>query len=254
MSTKVYLTSDNLSPAEIAQALRSDGYVLCSLVDSSEYSRDVALELMNQVLKKIADPIQIFARYSQWRPIGVDLARDPNRSEGIGVSPLHMDFVNAEHPPDIIVLYCERPDPAGGGNTILGPASVAESLPLHFRKKLQDRCYVDGRVVNLANVGGDINPFAVISDTQPWRVRYTDQLLHSSLDDDASAAVRALHDALQSQIIELPLYAGEALIIDQHRMLHGRLALGDGQDKISPDNRRLIWQRFGRGVTAEHHG
>jgi hypothetical protein len=249
MSTKVYLTRGNLNPVEVAQVLRSDGYVLCSLSDSSEYSCNVALDLMDQVLASIANPIQIFARYPQWRPIGVDLTRDPNRSEGIGLSPLHMDFVNAENPPDVIVLYCERSDPAGGGDTILAPTAAVESLPVHFRQKLHDRCYVDGRVVNLVNVGRDINPFAVISEAQTWQIRFTEQLLHSALDDEAGAAARAFHEALQSQVIELPLYAGDAIIIDQHRMLHGRLALGGAQDKIPAENRRQIWQRFGRSIS-----
>jgi hypothetical protein len=250
MSIKVSLSRGNVKRTEIVEALRFDGYVMCALTDVSDYDLDVAQDLMDQVLESVATPIQIFAQYPRWRPIGVDLARDPSRSQGIGVSPLHMDFVNAENPPDLIMLYCERSDPAGGGNTTLAPTSAAESLPLHFRRRLRDRCYADGRVDNLANVGEDINPFAVISQGQTWQVRYTDQLLHSTLDDDANSALRALHEALQSQVIALPLHAAEAIIVDQHRMLHGRQALGDGQAQIPADNRRLIWQRFGRSSLA----
>ena len=82
MLKKVYLTRDDLNFAQVAEVLQSDGYALCSLIDSSEYDRDTALNLIDQVLANVAIPIQIFAQYPKWRPIGVDLTRNPSRSQG----------------------------------------------------------------------------------------------------------------------------------------------------------------------------
>ena len=44
----------------------------------------------------------------------------------------------------------------------------------------------------------------------------------------------------------MKLAAGEALVIDQRRVLHGRLPLSEGQHDIPAEERRLLVQAYGR--------
>lgn len=246
MSTTISIGPGQDYITAVVEALRIDGYALVHLVNPDQYESTDALTAMEYLLQEISTPIRIFDRFPTWRPIGVDLTREPSRSEGTGVSPLHMDFVNAENPPDIVLLYCERSDPNGGGETILAPTSAAKSLKVSIADRLRKRIYHDGRVVGLHNIGEDINPFAVIADDEYWAFRFTEQLLLANLDSLDLDAITALHEALRAQMITIPVLRGEGILIDQHKILHGRLALGSNQELVPEDHRRLIWQRFGR--------
>ncbi|HET9897361.1 MAG TPA: TauD/TfdA family dioxygenase [Streptosporangiaceae bacterium] len=223
-----------------------DGYALISLEDHAHMSLESAMNLLDDCLSDLAEPIRIFANQSEWRPIGVKLDRAPDRSEGVGQSPLHMDFVNAQNPPDLVMLYCQRPDPAGGGQTTLAPISAVAQLDDDVREILRDRRYSDGQVVNLLNVGIDINPFAVLNRDDSWSFRYTERLLKSETNDETLQALQELDKIFRSSVQVVSLRDGDAVLINQHMAVHGRLPLGNGQYSIPSDSRRLIWQRFGR--------
>ena len=49
----------------------------------------------------------------------VNTSRPANKSQGVGYLPMHIDFVNAQFPPEIIALACVRKDPLGGGASLL---------------------------------------------------------------------------------------------------------------------------------------
>jgi hypothetical protein len=246
MSGRIDVEDNIAQAARVVSSVHYDGFALLALKNYESLARDRALAIMDNCLELLGEPIQVFARYPRWRPIGVDLNRSPNRSEGIGESPLHMDFVNSEYPPDFVLLYCEQSDPAGGGETVLAPVSAVRELADDLKEKLRGNYYSDGQLVGLKNVGVDINPFAVLADGEQWDFRYTGQLLNAAMAEDVRVAVRALDAALRSRALSVHLAGGEAVVIDQHRIVHGRLALGFDQREIPPEERRLVWQRFGR--------
>ncbi|MEN3536102.1 TauD/TfdA family dioxygenase [Microbispora sp. ZYX-F-249] len=238
---------DPKADARIAAALREDGYAVLALPPDVDPSSSRALAILEDRLAAVGRPIQVFGEHPAWRPIGVRLDREATRSEGAGESPIHMDFVNAEDPPDIVMLYCERPDSLGGGHNLLAPVRTAERLPEDMRERLGRRVYADGHVKDLHNVGRDINPFAVIADHGRWRFRYTGRLLsNEAISAEERAALRALDRALRHAATRLCLTAGQALVLDQHRIAHSRLPLGKEQHRVPPNRRRLLWQRFAR--------
>jgi hypothetical protein len=246
MSEKIKFDGVRIDVEALLADIERNGFALVAITDNGNQHRDSALQIAGRHLTAIAKPIQIFGQYPEWRPICVKIERPLTRSEGVGQSPLHMDFVNAANPPDLVVLYCERPDPAGGGDTTLAPVSAAELLTPEIRALLAEPFYSDGKVIDLKNIGEDINPFAILASDSTWQFRYTGQLLASPLADNLRNAVQALDAALRAEMITVSLGAGDAVIIDQRKMVHGRLPLGLGQEAIEEDRRRLLWQRFGR--------
>jgi len=230
--------------AEILSSLRSNGIIVlsCPGIEIDEWTSAIA-----SVLEPVATQIKIFTRQSLWRTIGVNLEKEVDRSEGTGESPLHMDFVNAEKPPDYVVLLCLRDDPLGGGaSTLSSVAEAASDLSIAERRILEQSIFIDGKIIDLDNIGADINPFAVLSPDSPYAYRYTSQLLKQQLPLDVNAALRRLQTELERRKLTFRLSPGQALIIDQHRYVHGKLPLGDRQLTIPPDSRRMLLHGFFR--------
>lgn len=63
----------------------------------------------------VGTPFRVFERYNLWKPIIVDTNVAPQKANGVGYNPFHIDFVNSTSPPDYICLFCIKIDPAGGG-------------------------------------------------------------------------------------------------------------------------------------------
>lgn len=194
-------------------------------------------------LRLVAEPFRVFAcDPDPWHPIPVDLSRPPNRSRGIGMLPLHVDFVNTERPPELTVLFCARPDPLGGGATILSRIEgVERELDETFVRELNKQQFRDGIVRDLLDVGSDINPFRVFNFGEAFVYRYTGHLLALELPPTAKKALQALHEILLRRAFSVRLGANEAVIIDQRRMVHGRTPLGVGQPALAEDERRLMY-------------
>jgi hypothetical protein len=238
------IPAENQIHTEILNTLRSIGIVVfaCRGTTLDEWTSTIV-----SVLQPVATQIEIFTHLPLWRNIGVNLEKEVDRSEGTGESPLHMDFVNAEKPPDYVVLLCIRDDPLGGGaSTLASIADATSALSPAERHILEQSIFIDGKVVDLNNVGSDINPFAVFDPDSPYPYRYTSQLLKQPLPFDANAALRRLQTELERRRLTFRLSPGQALIIDQHRYVHGKLSLGDGQSTIPPDSHRLLLHGFFR--------
>ena len=200
-----------------------------------------------KLMQPIASQIRVFSNRHNWRTVGVNTEKQADRSEGIGESPLHMDFVNAEFPPDYVVLLCVRTDPTGGGQSTL--ASMTDALQYmsqEEREQLKARQFMDGKVEGLENVGKDINPFPILSVAGDYKFRYTAQLLKGAYSESTLAAVRHFHAELESRRISFLIHSGHALIIDQRRYVHGKLALGGAQETLLPDQRRKLLHGFFR--------
>lgn len=213
---------------------------------------DRFLRLTTALLAEVAIPFQPFQRWPLWKEIGTNLDANPGLSTGTGYNAFHMDLVNATQPPDYTTLLCVRPDPLGAGASILSDARAAVSrLTPSSRALLADKAYSYGSFFDLSDVGEEYKPFPVL-DGEPADlgfVRFTAKMLsQSGLDEAHAHAARELADQMVAGQVSFTLQRGDVLVVNQHRVVHGREPLGDGQRDIAPEDRRLLLQLFLRGA------
>ncbi|MEA3041994.1 MAG: hypothetical protein QOC65_1483 [Sphingomonadales bacterium] len=237
----------------IAEKMRRElgrvGYSVLSLPpEISEGDGSAASNAVNLMVTGLVEPIRVFKKDpSHWRELFVDIDRPARRSRGVGSLPLHQDFVNAMWPPDYVCMYCRRPDPLGGGETILaGFEGIVKRLRDPAFDVLSERRFVDGRVHDLANVGEDINPFAVVNPGKAFTIRYTGHLLDSANGEAEMLALTELSELLSRTTTKYRLGQGDLLVIDQRRALHGRSELGGDQRLLPENERRLVMLSYGR--------
>ena len=213
---------------------------------------DQFLRVATAILAEVAVPFQPFNRWPLWKEIGTNLDANPGRSTGTGYNAFHMDLVNATRPPDYTTLLCIRPDPLGGGPSILSDARAAASrLSPSSRALLAEKAYRYGSFFELSDVGEEYAPFAVL-DSDPADagfVRFTAKMLtEPGLDEAHASAARELAGHLAEGQPSLMLQRGDILIVNQHRYMHGREPLGAGQEAVPPADRRLLLQLFLRSA------
>lgn len=230
----------------VKKDFESQGFVIINF-DLDPWSRDAAT-ICTYLLSIFGTPFRVFKnQIGHWRKLEVNLDRPPNRSGGVGLSFLHMDFVNASNPPDIVCLFALRRDPAlGGESTISLLDGIEHVLSKEHVGELSKPQFNDGVVVNLNGVGDDINPFAVLNPDSSWRYRFSGNLLESAPDRLSKEAVLEMYNILESRKRTVLLEPGDLLILNQHRVVHGRMPLGSGQEKILPENRRFLLHSFVR--------
>lgn len=210
------------------------------------------LRVATAILAELAVPFQPFRRWPLWKEIGTNLDANPGRSTGTGYNAFHMDLVNATRPPDYATLLCIRPDPLGGGPSILSDARAAISrMTPSSRALLADKAYRYGSFFELSDVGEEYKPFAVL-DSEPADVgfvRFTAKMIaEPGLEEAHASAARDLADQLLGGQITFILQRGDLLIVNQHRYVHGREPLGAGQEDVPPAARRLLLQLFLRSA------
>lgn len=233
--------------AQLCRTLERDGF---AVLDLTALSPDVDLDedktLLTALLCGIGDPIRVFLRHPLWKPLPTSLEIDPWRATGVGYIPFHIDFVNAERPPDYTCLFVVRADPAGGGHSLVSDlARAVDELPSDDRAFLQQREFRDGAVQDLQDVGGDVNPFAVLDERSPWRFRFTAKPLYAAqLAGRQRESIARLEALLQRHQRRLPLKRHQLLIVDQRRAVHGREALGPDQAGVPEHARRLAQMIF----------
>jgi alpha-ketoglutarate-dependent taurine dioxygenase len=132
--------------------------------------------------------------------------------------PLHTDVSYVPNPPRFMLLHCVHPDPGGGGSSQLADCGVAFALldesdhktlsTSAFRFRYPPNCTL-----------GESDPFP-ICDQALWRFKYTSM----RIPEFASGAVERFHQALTKISVSLLLSRGDLLIVDNHRIAHGRSA------------------------------
>lgn len=231
----------------VNEDLKKQGFVLIDLDTLLQnWDEGSVARIATFIVSLIGKPIKIFnGLSSHWRKIGVNLAKHPNKSEGIGYNSLHIDFVNAEFPPDYVCLFTLQHDINGGGHTVLANIeNIEDNLCLEDLNQLKTKQFKDGKVENLINIGNDINPFAVINENNGIKYRFTGNLLNSELSENAFKAIQNFSKEIQKRKITFLLKKGQLLIINQHKVLHGKEALGLNQENIPEKNRRLLMHSF----------
>lgn len=212
---------------------------------------DRFLRLATAFAAEVAVPFSPFPQWPLWKDIGVKIDKDPGKSSGTGYNAFHMDLVNASLPPDYTTLLCVRPDPLGGGPSILSDAHAAASrLSEDNRALLAETAYHYGTFHDLYGVGEEHSPFPVLDGGDGF-VRFTAKMLkRSELGQAHADAARELAEELVRGQVSFMLQAGDYLIVNQRRFLHGREALQSGQDSLPVADRRLLLQLFLRAPSG----
>lgn len=231
--------------AKVVNRLSTEGFAIvdCREILAEEIS-STAAGIVTVITSLLGSPLRVFRRLPHWRPLTVRLDRPADRSEGIGRTPIHMDFVNASDPPDLVALMCIRDDPLGGGAIMLARfASVLNKLTADEKIVLSRNAFRDGEVRDLDGVGVDVNPFAVLAEDK-WGFRFTERLLDAESDPRVRALLLKVSRCLGEKVQTRRLDTGHLLVLDQHQVVHGRAPLGKGQGKLKADERRLLLQSF----------
>ncbi|KUO00036.1 TauD/TfdA family dioxygenase [Streptomyces caeruleatus] len=206
------------------------------------------LRLATAFAAEVAVPFSPFPRWPLWKDIGVKVDKDPGKSSGIGYNAFHMDLVNGTRPPDYTTLLCVRPDPLGGGRSILSDAHAAVArLSEDSRALLAESAYSYGTFFDLFDVGEEYKPFPILDDSNPSEefVRFTAKMLErSELGQAHAEAARELAEELVRGQVSFILQPGDYLIVNQRRFLHGREALHSRQETVPVSDRRLLLQLF----------
>lgn len=239
--------------ATLRRALTGEGggYAVLRLGNLAEKlgsDDDRFLRIVTGFAAAVAVPFSPFPQWPLWKNIGVKVDKDPGKSSGIGYNAFHMDLVNGTLPPDYSTLLCVRPDPLGGGPSILSDAHAAVArISEECRTLLAEPAFHYGTFFDLFGVGEEYKPFPILDGSGPGQgfVRFTAKMLERSELSRAHAdAARELADELVRGQVSFMLQPGDYLIVNQRRFLHGREALQSGQQDVPVAARRLLLQLF----------
>ncbi|MFE0023594.1 hypothetical protein [Amycolatopsis sp. NPDC059021] len=177
--------------------------------------------------------------------------RDPASFGGFGAQSLHIDAPNVTAPPDYTSLLMLRPDPAGGGTSVLGNLRDAVATPdAAEREVLRRKEFFEGRADGLCGVGEPLLPFPVLdNDSGTGWIRRAGKMLTDPRNRPHLPVLQRFATALEKTVTRVRLRHGEVLIVDQRRVAHGRDALGP-QGTVAPEQRRLLCQAKVRAESA----
>ncbi len=149
---------------------------------------------------------------------------------------LHTETPFREPSPEFLALLCLRADPAGKARTQVAPVEWAvEQLPPRLRQQLRRSAYafetdnpavvLDGRSLTV--------PHPLVTERDGRRiVEYVGDLV--AIDAEADEALAALRAAVAASVVDVAMAAGQLLLLDNTRVVHGRNAFEpryDGEDR-----------------------
>jgi len=231
-----------------------EGYAVLDLVPVLDhYGLGYGQKAATIILSWLGTPIRAYDHWPLWRTLNVDMLVAPVHATA--PRPLHLDAVNAVRPPDYTAIMCVRPDPFGGGYTLVSQVRRAvDRLSGDERALLAEEVFYHEEYSSVTATGGDLGVFPVLDERPPADgfVRF-----HSAMptdgdrDDPHTSALRALERELIAGQSRFRLAVGELLVVNQHLCAHGREALGSGQTSIPEEQRLMAWQTYLRAAKPE---
>lgn len=196
------------------------------------------------VLAHFGVPFGAFHQKGFWQTLGVNKDALALRAESMGYIPLHIDFDQASHPPDGVALFCVRPDPRGGGeSTIFEYQRFLSLLSDQQRQELGNIYFSYSTLYQQNGIGDVYNPHPLLESRQgkPF-FRYNGKVL-PEVGGDFAPLFSAMEEQFRKASSSYLLKAGDLLIVDQTRTLHGRLPLAEREhDQVydTPQDRLLL--------------
>jgi hypothetical protein len=180
--------------------------------------------------------------------------RDRASFGGFGAQALHIDAPNVQQVPDYTSLLVLRPDPAGGGISLIGDLQESLAHLTDAEQALLHRAEVfEGRADGLLGVGAPLLPFPVVAAAAdggwPW-IRWAGKLLDDSRNHGHLPVLRRFAQALSVETRAVMLGRGQLLIADQRRIAHGRTALGDPRSAATSVRRCIVQAKVAFEATA----
>ncbi|MEV6379035.1 TauD/TfdA family dioxygenase [Streptomyces sp. NPDC051773] len=249
------LTHGPHAPARLADAVTGPGSGR-ALVRFDGQDHTLNLELGLSLLSSLGPVLSVYPGDGCWSDLAVSLAADPGRTHGVGENRLHVDLVDRDRLPRYIALYCVRADPLGGGASALADLwQAADAISDTDRMVLAEPVFSYFADQGVHGVGESLELFPVLPErldgSTPIRftAKMSPHLARGELIDakDPQVIVAAFGrfvDAVFACRSTIRLRPGDLLVFDQHRYAHGRMPLGDGQDRYGADERRLLRQTY----------
>lgn len=162
-------------------------------------------------------------------PDGLTVVRDTGRHEGRagfaglgrGDLSLHTECAQLPRPPRLLLLACARTAESGGESLVVDGRAVLAELAGFHPTALEALA-----APRAAYFGGADGHFAPVLEHLPdgrWRLRLRQDSL-ARFSPDAEAHLPALRGAVERSTTRLRLACGQGLVLDNHRVLHGRTA------------------------------
>ncbi len=170
--------------------------------------------------------------FARWQhrdadPDGLTVIRDTGRHAGRagfaglgrGGLALHTECAQLPQPPRLMLLACARAAEEGGESLVVDGRRVLAELAASHPAALEALS-----APRAAYFGGSDGHFAPVLEHLPdgrWRLRLRqDELARFS--PEAEAHLPALRRAVERHTTRLRLACGQGLVLDNHRVLHGR--------------------------------
>lgn len=191
-----------------------------------------------------------------WYSLGVDATASPIAANGVGANPLHVDMLTFSRFPRAMAILCERPDPQGGGATMLSRHSDIRSILTQEEENiLRLPIYSYWKDEGLINVGEHMDNFAILPTVEGGRFRFTSKFARrfeqhppayfdQRTADMATEAVEKISTSLADHSIKLNLKPYQAVLYSQLQYCHGRTSLGEGQESVPQEQRRQLWRMY----------
>lgn len=211
--------TDADGPARLQAELAERGHTVCA------FDRRAAAD----------DPWQLAARLLGARPRMVErqpirpVAHGRSYASTAGPTPLHSDSQRfAGRPPRLQLMLCLRPAARGGITTLLDTRALLADLAAGDPQLHADLHRCDRTIPFVA--GPIVGPTVVTDGGDTW-------LTHSPMPATDPIGERLAPWLARARVTELRLVAGDLLVVDNHRMLHGRTAFTGPREFL----RLLIW-------------
>ncbi|MFD0262411.1 TauD/TfdA family dioxygenase [Kitasatospora indigofera] len=162
-------------------------------------------------------------------PDGLTVVRDTGRHQGRagfaglgrGDLSLHTECAQLPRPPRLLLLACARTAETGGESLVVDGRAVLAELAGFHPAALEALA-----APRAAYFGGADGHFAPVLEHLPdgrWRLRLRQDPL-ARFSPGAEAHLPALRSAVERNTTRLRLACGQGLVLDNHRILHGRTA------------------------------
>lgn len=238
---------DDLNKAR--RAYEQNGVCILSFGDG--FKGDVLDEVKTKLLSCLSIfglPFGAFNGKGFWQTLGVNKNATNLRAESTGYIPLHIDFDQARNPPDGVALFCLRPDPRGGGeSTVFDYQKFLSLLTEEDIRTLSEIEYSYSTLYNQNGIGDVFNPHPLLEQRghKPSLLRYNAKAL-DDCDGNLLELFTQMEDAFKAASAVYAMKAGDMIVVDQNKTLHGRMPLGDGSqsDDVNQSEDRFLLQTY----------